>query len=280
MSQLSDALGITDSAFTLLRDLIEQRLGVFYENGKRDMLADRLSQITSAHGMQSFLDYYYALKYDEDADRYWSELMDYLTVPETYFWRQPDHFDALVRYLVPEHVAKRPNRPLRIWSAACCSGEEPLSIAMALTEAGAFARTEIAILATDASAAMIARARRGVYGERAFRNLSEERRERYFKRDGNGWRVCDELHGRITYDVVNLMSERDVRGVPCADVVFCRNVLIYFSDDGIRRAAEILSRSMRPGGHLFLGAAETLTRVKSNFALTELGNAFVYVNNR
>lgn len=280
MSQLSDALGITDSAFTLLRDLIEQRLGVFYENGKRDMLADRLSQITSAHGMQSFLDYYYALKYDEDADRYWSELMDYLTVPETYFWRQPDHFDALVEYLVPEHVARRPNQPLRIWSAACCSGEEPLSIAMALTEAGAFARTEIAILATDASAAMIARARRGVYGERAFRNLSEQRRERYFKRDGNGWRVSDELRGRVTYDVVNLMSERDVRGVPCADVVFCRNVLIYFSDDGIRRAAEILSRCMRPGGHLFLGAAETLTRVKSNFALTELGNAFVYVNNR
>lgn len=280
MGGSAQALGIADGAFTLLRDLIEQKLGVFYDNGKRELLADRLSYITAAHGMQSLLDYYYALKYDADADRYWSELMDNLSVPETYFWRQPDHFDALVQRVLPEHLATRPGQPLRIWSAACCTGEEPLSIAMALTEAGAFARLKVEILASDASEAMIAKARRGVYGERSFRNLSPDRRAQFFTPDNGGWRVSDELQRRVSYQVVNLMNDEDTRAIPSADVVFCRNVLIYFSDDGIRRAAAVLARCIRPGGKLFLGAAETLTRVKSSFVLTELGDSLVYVNAR
>jgi chemotaxis protein methyltransferase CheR len=274
------ALGISDSAFTLLRDLIEQHLGVFYDNGKRDLLIDRLSQVTAANGMHSFLDYYYALKYDAEADRYWAELMNQLSVPETYFWRQSDHFETLVENVVPEHLAIRRGQTLRIWSAACCTGEEPLSIALALTEAGAFDRTQIEIIASDASGAMIERARRGVFGERSFRNLPEYLRDKYFTAVGNGWKVSDQLMQRIDWRVINLVNSEETASVSKVDITFCRNVLIYFSDDAIRKVAAMLSTQMRAGGRLFLGAAESLNRIPSNFVLTELGKALVYVNHR
>ena len=274
------ALGIADSAFTLLRDLIEQHLGVFYDEGKRDLLVDRLSQITATHGMQSFLDYYYALKYDADAEQYWTELMNHLSVPETYFWRQADHFDALVNNVLPEHLEFRKGQTLRIWSAACCTGEEPLSIAMALNEAGAFEQTRIEIIASDASEAMVTRARRGIYGERSFRSLPPELREKYFTPADNGSRVNDDLMRRIDWRVINLVDTAATAAVTKVDVTFCRNVLIYFSDDAIRRVAKMLSNQMRTGGRLFLGAAESLNRIPSNFVLIELGKALVYVNHR
>lgn len=280
MEGFSDALGISDTAYALLRDLIEQRLGLIYENGKRELLVDRLSQITAAQGMQSFLDYYYTLKYDDQAERYWTELADQLAVPETYFWRQPDHFDSLIRHIVPEHMQERSGQPLRIWSAACCTGEEPYSIVMALLEARLYDRLRVEVVGSDASAAMVARARRGVYGERAFRNLSNEWRDRYFTKHDLGWKISEDIISRVDFRVLNLIDEEEILRMPRMDVTFCRNVFIYFSDEAIRRAADLLSRCLRPGGHLFLGAAETLTRVNSNFLLTEVGNSLVYVNNR
>jgi chemotaxis protein methyltransferase CheR len=275
----ANALGISENAFTLVRDLIEERLGIFYDNGKRDMLTDKLSQLIVGYGFQSFLDYYYALKYDADAGRYWSELIDRLSVPETYFWRQPEQFEALARHIAPAHLSNG-NAKLRIWSAACCTGEEPLSIAMALAEAGRYPDDRIEIIASDASPAMVERARRGVYGERSFRNLPPGWRERYFEPCDGQWKIADALHSRIDWRVINLLDADQVTSVPVPDVVFCRNVLIYFSDAAIGRLAATLSRHMPTGGKLFVGAAESLTRLQSEFVLDEIGNAFVYVNRR
>lgn len=275
-----EALGISDSAFVLLRDLIEDRLGVFYDEGKRDLLVDRISQIIAAHGMQSFLDYYYTLKYDENAEAHWSELSDYLAVPETFFWRQPEHFEALAQHIVPEHAASRKEQVLRIWSAACCTGEEPLSIAMALKDSGAFDHLRIEIIASDASPAVVARARQGMYAERSFRNLPEDMRTRHFSRTGNKWKVNDDLLRRIDWRVINLVKDDETATVGRIDVVFCRNVMIYFSDDAIRRVAAMLARQIRAGGRLFLGAAESLTRFDSSFMLSDMGPALVYTNFR
>jgi chemotaxis protein methyltransferase CheR len=272
----ADALGISDNAFTLLRDLIEQRLGIFYDNGKRDLLVDKLAELIVNYGFYSFLDYYYALKYDADSGRYWSELMDRLTVPETYFWRQPEQFEVLVSTVLPTETPRA--RPIRIWSAACCSGEEPLSISMALAESGKYPPGQVEIIASDASQAMIDKARQGIYGERSFRNLPVGWREKYFEPHGNLWKIKKEIHSRIDWRVVNLLDEQQVNAMPIADIVFCRNVLIYFSDPAIERFAEMLSHRMPPRGKLFLGAAESLTRLTSQFTLTQIGNAFVYIN--
>ena len=131
----ADVLGFSESAFELLRDLIAQRTGVHFSNDKRDLLADKLADLLAERGMTSYLDLYYLLRYDADAARHWGALADRLAVPETYFWRQPDQILALTRVLAPRHFERNPAAPFRIWSAACCSGEEPLSIAIAIASA-------------------------------------------------------------------------------------------------------------------------------------------------
>lgn len=274
-----EALGLSSAAFALLRDLVAQRTGVFFSDAKRELLVDRVSELVAARGLTSLLDYYYLLKYDPDPAGAWAELRDRLAVPETYFWRQPEQFGALVDVLAPGHLAGSPRRPLRIWSAACCSGEEPLSIAMALSEGGWFDRLPIEIVGSDASPALVAKARRGVYGERALRNLPPGWRERYFEPEGAGWRIDPRVHARVQWRTANLMDAAEAGPLAEADVVYCRNVLIYFSDDGIRQVARLFAEHMPADGHLFLGSSESLMRLTTDFMMEEIGPAFVYVKN-
>ena len=272
----ADVLGFSESTFVLLRDLIAQRTGVYYAHDKRDLLADKLADLLAARGMTSYLDYYYLLRYDTDAEAHWSELVDRLAVPETYFWRQPDQIMATATVLAARHLARRRGAPFRIWSAACCSGEEPLSIAIALAEAGVLGRHPVEIVASDASEAMLARARRGLYGERSFRALPAPLRERYFTREAGGARIDPEIHGLVRWTRANIVDARDVAAMAAADVVFCRNVLIYFSDDTVAHVARLFAAGMPDDAHLCLGASESLTRVSSAFELVEVGGAFMY----
>jgi len=264
-------------ALNLLRDLIVQRTGVWYDDAKRELLEERVGELMAARGLPSLLDYYYLLRYDPDADAVWRELMDRLAVPETYFWRQPEQFEALANEVVPRHLAAHPGRPLRIWSAACCSGEEPLSIAMALEEKGWFDRLPIEIVGSDASPALVARAQAGLYGDRSLRALSPARRARWFAREGERWRVDPTLHARVRWATANLLDEAEAGPLAAADVVFLRNVLIYFSDDAIRRVARTLAARMPRDGWLFLGASESLMRLATDFTMDEVGSAFAYV---
>jgi chemotaxis protein methyltransferase CheR len=273
----ADVLGFSEPAFVLLRDLVAQRTGVYFSSDRRDLLADKLMDLMAALGMTSFLDYYYVLRYDADADRHWRQLVDRLAVPETYFWRQPDQILATANVLARQHVERRPGTPFRIWSAACCTGEEPLSIAMALAEAGLLGRVPIEIIGSDASAAMIERARRGLYGERSFRALPVPLRERWFQPSDGGWRVDPALHAAVSYTTANLVQREDVAPLAAADVVFCRNVLIYFADDTIVQVAQLLADAMPPHGVLCLSASESLTRLATAFELVEIGGAFMYV---
>lgn len=270
-------LGFSDSAFTLLRDLIAQHSGVFFGDERRDQLADKLSDLVASLGMTSFLDYYYLLRYDEQREQHWTALMDRLAVPETYFWRQPDQIRAFAQIVAPEHFVAHPGRPLRVWSAACCSGEEPISLAIALDQEGLLDRMPIEIVASDASPALVERARRGIYGERSFRSLPLELRARYFQTHGERWRVDPRVHDRIRWTTANLVDASSVRALAAVDVIFCRNVFIYFSDETITRVTQSFAEGLAEDGRLFLGASESLTRLETPFELTELGGAFVYV---
>jgi chemotaxis protein methyltransferase CheR len=273
------SLGATGAADRLLRDLIHERTGLFFDNGKGDILADKLSPLVVERGFTSLLDYYYLLKYDEAAQDEWLNVMNALSVPETYFWREMDQVRALVEWVVPRWFAARDAGPLKIWSAACATGEEPLTIAMALEEAGWLARAPIEIHASDASASAVEKARRGIYRERSFRNLPAELRAKYFTQEGatKTWRVDAMLHAAVRWGVVNLMNEAESAPWAAANVIFCRNVFIYFSDRTISRTVRSFAARIRPPGYLFVAAAESLLRVSADFELQEIGSAFVYV---
>lgn len=273
----SETLDLPESGFTILRDLIHERMGLFYENGKREMLATKLSPLVVDRGLNSFLDYYYLLKYDEAAYVEWERVIDALSVQETYFWREFDQIRALVEVVTPAYFASNRHRPLRIWSAACATGEEPLTIAMALDDAGWFGRAPIEIYASDASPAAIAKARKGIYRERSFRSLSERLRTKYFVEESGGWRIAPAVHAHVQWSVINLLAEAEIAPFAKSTVIFCRNVLIYFSERAIRLIANRFFQHMSSPGYLFLGAAESLLHTTANFDLQEVGGAFVYL---
>ena len=278
MTFYSETLGLSDNAFYLLRDLIHERTGLFYENGNRDSVADKLSPLVIERGFGSFLDYYYLLKYDPSAADEWGRVMDALSVQETYFWREADQFQVLCDHIAPQWAAERPGQPLRIWSAACATGEEPLSILIALKEAGWLDRMPIEVYASDASPGAIARAQAGRYRERSFRNLPITLRNKYFQRESdNTWRVNAELHSKVRWAVVNLLDEAETARMAGVPVIFCRNVFIYFSEKAIRATLDIFARRIMRPGYLFVGAAESLLRLTHDFELQEIGGVFVYV---
>ena len=278
MSLASEILGLPRGTDTLLRDLVHDHTGIYFDSGRADMLIDKLSTLVVKRGFNSFLDYYYFLKYDENAAAEWENVMNAISVGETYFWREIDQVKALSQAVLPLLVARKPAATIRIWSAACSTGEEPLTIAMALHEAGWFQRASIEIRASDASSAAIDRARKGVYRERSFRSLSSERRAEYFRPEGeNTWRVRPDLQAHVRYSVANLMSPGDIADLAAADVIFCRNVFIYFSDAAIARTVGYFARYIQTPGYLFVGSAESLIRATSDFDLEDVDDAFVYV---
>jgi chemotaxis protein methyltransferase CheR len=273
-----DNLGLSNAAVPLLRDLVHERSGIFFESARCDIFAERLAPLVIERGFESFLDYYYLLKYDESAAPEWLRVMDALSVPETYFWREIDQIRALVEVVVPELVKSLHGLPLRIWSVPCASGEEPLTIAMMLDQAGWFERASIEIHGSDASPAAIARARAGLYRERAFRALPEALKARYFSQDGETWRPDPRLSARVTsWSVVNLMSPEQVALHARVPVIFCRNVFIYFTQAGIRSVVDRFADAMPPRGYLCVGASESLLRITTRFDLEEIGGAFMYV---
>jgi chemotaxis protein methyltransferase CheR len=272
-----ESVPLSENEFVILRNLIHDHIGLFYDDGKRELLADKLSGRVLESGFDTFIDYYYLLKYGPGTEEEWAHVMDALSVQETYFWREMDQVRALVDVVVPQHFAARKSEPLRIWSAACATGEEPLTIAMALKEAGWLGRVPIKIQASDASRAAIERARRGSYRERSFRALPAPIREKYFTEADGSWRVQPELHAQVDWATANLTAPDEIARLPPAAIVFCRNVFIYFSATAITKTVRLFAERMPPSGHLFVGVSESLLRLTTDFDLQVIGGAFVYV---
>jgi chemotaxis protein methyltransferase CheR len=271
-------LGISIVGLPLLRDLIHERMGLVYDNGRSDLLTDRLAPLVVARGFRSFLDFYYLLKYDErSATRDWLDVMNALSVQETYFWREIDQLRALTCHVLPELARSAGPRPIRIWSAPCATGEEPLTIAMALEEAGWFRRALIEIHASDASTSAIEKARAGTYRERSFRALPEALREKYFVEHNGASTPVASLAARISsWSVVNLMDREAVMPYASSPIIFCRNAFIYFSPRTVKQVVTVLEDAMPTPGFLFVGASESLVSVSDKFALEDLERAFVY----
>ena len=267
---------LTLGVFLLLRDLIRDRLGVWFAEDRRDLLASKLSDRIVALGLRSFLDYYYRLKYGPGAEEEWSALTDALSVQETYFWREMDQVRAFVDILVPQHVAAG-GGAVRVWSAACATGEEPLTLAMALNEAGWFGRADIEIWASDVSPAALEHAARGVYRQRSFRALPAALREKYFTPVEGGWRMDPELHARVRYRRVNLLDPGETAFLDSARYIFCRNVFIYFSPATTAQVVAGFAQRMQRPAYLFVGVSESLLRLSTAFELEQVGAAFVYI---
>jgi chemotaxis protein methyltransferase CheR len=259
----------------LLRDIVHQRTGIYFEAERVGALLEKLEPLARDRRCQTYLDYYYLLKYEENGQEDWSRVMDALSVQETYFWREMSQVNVFVDRFIPKWFESG-SRTLRVWSAACATGEEPYTIVMALMEAG-WGGHPIEVRASDASSAALQRAGLGIYRENSFRVLPPRLRDKYFRPTGKNWQINPEIARRVTFERANLLAPEEISHLARSPFIFCRNVFIYFSRHGIRQTLATFASRMPRGGCLFVGAAESLLKLTTDFELQEEGNAYVYV---
>jgi chemotaxis protein methyltransferase CheR len=259
----------TDGDFQALRSMVKEMTGINLAESKRELVYGRVSRRLRALGLASFGAYRELL---ESGDG--SELVAFcnaLTTNLTSFFRESHHFDYLRdQFLVPRREAGQRGERIRIWSSACSSGEEPYSIAMVVAETiPDWQRWDIKILATDLDSDILARAQRGSYNAERVKGMDPKRMSRFFTEVRNGsetaYQVVPELAKLITFKQINLMHDLPMPGP--LDVIFCRNVVIYFDKDTQRGLFSRISKLQRPGDLLMLGHSETLFKVSDDYSL-------------
>jgi chemotaxis protein methyltransferase CheR len=250
---------ISEFEFHTLRDIIRERFGIFYDDTKRFLLQSRLQTRLIKCRTTDFSAYYRYLTMSPQREDEWAELASVLSNNETYFFRERAQLDVLTTEVLAQSL--RPGGTLRVWSAACSTGEEPYSIAMLLLDNKRMSPSNITINATDLSPRALERAKTGFYRELSFRATPPEMIQRYFRPFESGFFVNDEVKRMATFSRLNLLEEKAVAAMGKHDAIFCRNVLIYFDKPTQKRVVEAFARALRPGGFLFLGHAESIMRL-------------------
>lgn len=259
----------TDADFEALRTLAREMTGIALAESKRELVYGRLSRRLRVLGLRSFVDYRRHLEADDGAEL--GEFCNAMTTNLTAFFRESHHFDYLRdEFLLPRMNDPRASRRIRIWSAACSSGEEAYSLAMTICETiPDLPRWDVKILATDIDSDILGRARRGRYAADRVKGLDPLRLQRFFRQVNDGAQRCYEVDpqiaGMVTFKVLNLMKELPMKGP--LDVVVCRNVIIYFDKDAQRDLFGRIARVQRPNDLLFLGHSESLFKVSNDYTL-------------
>ena len=269
---------MTDEEFRLLRDFIYEQCGIHMPDSMKFLLERRLRPRLEVYNSVTFRDYYRVLKYSREAQREFDEVTERITTNETYFFRGESQLEAFSKEIVPELLQKRGVRPIRIWSAGCSSGEEPYTIAMLLRDIPGAHGVPFEIFGCDISRKVLRTAREGAYREASFRQTDKRHVDRWFARgtDLHTLRLKDEVRATVTFGHLNLMDESAMAIIREVDVVFCRNVMIYFAPESRKRLLDMLHRKLRPGGYLILGHSESLVNLSTQFELVPLVHDIVY----
>jgi chemotaxis protein methyltransferase CheR len=280
MSSRSDSegrLSITSDEFRLLRDLIYEQSGLRFEEDAMLLFERRLSDRIGALGLSKFGAYYKYLRFNPLGGAELEDVIERLSTKETYFFRQEYQLRAFRDELLPRvAISNREHRRLAVWSAGCATGEEAYTIAMLILQSGLFANWEVRVIGSDISKRSVAHARHGVYRTASFRVTPPELRARFFREEPDGTHVADEVKKLCHFGQLNLLDQGRAGFVGRVDVVFCRNVLIYFDVKSRRRVIDVLYERLLPGGHLLLGHSESLLNVSTAFELVHLREDLVY----
>ncbi|MBF0549793.1 MAG: protein-glutamate O-methyltransferase CheR [Deltaproteobacteria bacterium] len=262
-----------------IRNLIKSRCGIWLAETKMNFLTIRLAHRLKVTGMETPKDYCYYLKYDPGGDEELNQLIDAVTVNETYFFRDLDQLSDFSEEIVPAMMKnKREWDSIRIWSAGCSTGEEPYTLAMLLLEhSQKIDASRISIIASDISDTVLRAAREGIYDDYSVRYVSPWLLLKYFDKDRDGRYVLKEtVKTVVKFAHINLMDPFATGRVKEMDCIFCRNVILYFDDDDKEKCTQYLYRGMNKGGHLVLGRAESLGRISNLFDVVRLKRTTVY----
>lgn len=268
---------LTEDVFRLLRDFIRDYCGIYFDDASRFIIERRLQRRLKLLFLDDFRDYYRFLLYDRKRDEEIKEAIDLLTVNETYFFREQNQLRAFSEEILPElKEMNKEKKRLRIWSAGCSTGEEPYTIAILILEQGRFEGWDIEILGSDINQKALSKARKGLYRKHSFRCTDDYFIKKYFKEEGEFFVISERVKGLVSFSYLNLLDPIKVKFIAPMDIIFCRNVLIYFDYEARKRVVDNFYDRLVEGGYLLLGHAESLMNVSTSFALRHLRNDMVY----
>ena len=270
VSPISKDLKISNEEFVQLRDYIYEQCGIYIAETRKYLIENRLSNRLKELNLKNFGEYYYYLRFDVNRRAEMTKLFEVITTNETSFYRNPPQLQVFQDKVLKAELEKlraARTRKLRIWSAGCSTGEEPYTLAMILHEV---LKTElptwdIKITANDLSEAVLASARKGIYGDYALRTTPPEITARYFKKEGNNYHVDPKLKHLISFGPINLSDKAMLKRVERSHIIFCRNVIIYFDDEMKRQVIESFYDNLLPGGCLLIGHSESLHNISRAF---------------
>lgn len=273
---------LSESDIEHFRNLVTRYLGLQYEDGKLDYLADVICQRMQSLGrtrIECYSDYLSFLNASPKGSAEWRTLAELLTVNETFFFRNTDNFLALAQHVLPERIrAKAQTKQLRILSAGCSSGDEPYSLAIMVREAlPDIEAWDVKIIGIDINPAILLKAKKARYSEWSLRATSDDLKRRYFREHGTDFELAPEIQKMVNFEERNLVDEDPLfwESLQC-DVIFCRNVLMYFTSEIARGVVRRIRQALIPNGFLFLGHAETLRGITPEFHLCHTHDTFYY----
>lgn len=268
---------ITNAEFERFRDFFYRKTGIRFEDSKRYFVDKRLVDRIKKTNANSFRDYFTSMRFQASGEEL-QELINIMTVNETYFFRETHQFDCMVEELLDEIVRTQNKTELKIWSVPSSTGEEPYSIAIYLMERWpGINHVDVELLSSDIDSSVLEKAKAGIFNERSVQNLSPSLRKKYFTKTEFGlYQATDDLRSCVHFSKVNLNEQKDMQKYRDIDLIFCRNVLIYFDDYSRRNVAEALYDALSPGGYIFLGHSESMSRISSLFKIRKFKDALAY----
>ncbi len=272
---------LSDEEFVLLRDFLYQQAGIFVAENRKYLVENRLAARLRELGLHSFGEYHKYLRFDAHRGDELNKFFECMTTNETSFFRngpQLDVFRDKVLARVLDELRAKGQKKLRIWSAGCSSGEEPYTLAIILAEAlkQDLGSWDIRITANDLSLAMLDSARRGLYNSYAIRTTPPDILARYFTREGDVYRIDPKLQRLISFGQINLNDKAQLQKVERSQIVFCRNVIIYFDDEMKRNVISAFYDNLMPGGYLLIGHSESLHNLSRAFKPEHHAGSIVY----
>lgn len=261
---------LSEPLFRALRDFIYKKTGIYFQDKKQYLLEGRISKRLHLLGLTSYEEYLELLKYSPSREQELRFLYDVVTINETFFFRNGSQLEVIEQSLIPEMVAAKGaagSTSLRIWSAACSTGEEPYSMALVYLEKlkPRFPHLRLEIVGTDISNSVLSRARRGIYSEYSVRNTPKEYLEKYFEKHEGHFQLREHVKELVSFQHLNLYDRGEVHTMKPFDIVLCCNVMIYFDTLSKVQVVADLHKNLRIGGYLFLGYSEVLHGISSAF---------------
>ncbi len=270
---------LTKENFAKIGEFIYRKSGIYLEEDKHfDKLAKFIDKRADELGFDNFRKYFFKLRFDDKEGEEFQELMNGVTVNETYFFREKDQFEVLADKILPElHESMPANKPIRILSSPCSTGEEPYSMILHIVEEGDIVeKRDIEVVGIDIDSTVIEKAKKAKYTERSVHAIPKNILNKWFNKKALGYELGEDLQGSVDFQVANIFDKTQMRKLGKFDVIFSRNMLIYFDDASRKEVAMTFYDMLNPGGYVLLGHAEYMSRIVSVFNAKKIDNCLIY----